>query len=56
MHDWNEELGAVSDVLGGITEVSEEIFKSLEILVVLVCLISGSLDFLLQLAEWTSVG
>ena len=56
VHYWNEEVSDLREFFGWIDELKEEIFKSFEVLVVLVGLISCCLNFFLELAEWSSVG
>jgi len=55
MHNWNEELGNIVQVLRWISKGVEQLFQSLEIFVVLVGFILGDVHFFLELGEWTGV-
>ena len=56
MHNWNEQLSDVIQILSSISQLIEEIGQGLKVLEVLVGFSSGCVHFLLQLAERTSVG
>ena len=56
VHDWDEEFGDIDKLLAWIDELKEEIFESSQVLVVLIGLVSGGLNFLLKFAEGVSVG
>lgn len=56
LHDWCKEINDFWKVSTGADQVMEEIRQGVEILEVFNSFISGHLDFLLKLAEWTSIG
>lgn len=56
VHDWHKELNYLLKVIGWVGELIEQFDQGLEILVVLVGFRSSDLDFLLELAERSSVG
>jgi hypothetical protein len=55
VHDWDEEVWNLSELLAQVCELVEQSSKGLKILKVLVGLRAGSLDLFLKLAEGTSV-
>jgi hypothetical protein len=56
VQDWNEEFRDISKLFRLIGQLFEELSQCRKILVVLIRFRSGSLDFLLEFAEWTGVG
>lgn len=56
VHDWDEEISHLIELLGVINEVDEEVLKSVKVFEVLTSFKLGNLNFLLELGEWTSVG
>lgn len=56
VQDWNEEFGDILKLFGLIGKLFEELSQCGKVLEVLVRFHSGSLDFLLEFAEWTGVG
>ena len=55
VHDGDEELRDFSKVERGVDELVEVLLKGLEVLVVLISLDSGNMDFLLEFAEGASL-
>jgi hypothetical protein len=56
LHDWCKEINHFWEIGTGADQIIEEIRESREVLIVFNGLVTGDLYFLLELAEWTSVG
>jgi hypothetical protein len=56
VHDRDEEIGDLGELLAEVGELIEQAGQSLQVLEVLVSLCAGGLDLLLELAEGASVG
>lgn len=56
VHNWLENINQIGKFLSLIGKLVEEIHKSFKISEVLIRLRSGDLNFLLELAKWTSIG
>ena len=56
LHNWLKELSDVFERQSWVSELVEELFQSLEVLIVLVGFVLGDVHFLLELGEWTGVG
>lgn len=56
VHDGHKKLSNLVGLIAGADELTEEVLESAEILIVLVGLLLGNLDFLLQLGEGGGVG
>ena len=56
VHDWDEEIDHVAELLGRVGQLVEQVEKGLKVEEVLGGFRPGDLNLLLELGEWTSVG
>jgi len=56
VHDGNKSLSDLRKIFGAVGKSIEKILKSLEVLEVLIGLLLGNLDLLLELAEGGGIG